>query len=109
AIMLRITWTSNEQQMTLKLEGELAGPWVDETERARSDLVGTAPRRQVVVDLEDVSFIDAEGRKLLARMLDQGAELQSSHLRTKYIIGQLKQAERKLRKGDEHHACARRI
>jgi len=107
--MLRITWNSNEQQMTLKLEGELAGPWVDETERAWSDLGGTTLGKQVMVDLEDVSFIDAEGRKLLARMLDQGAELQSSHLMTKYIIGQLKQAERKLRKGDEHHAFALRI
>ena len=107
--MLRITWTSNEQQMTLKLEGELAGPWVNETEHAWSDLGGTTLGKQVMVDLEDVSFIDAEGRKLLARMLDQGAELQSSHLMTKYIIGQLKQAERKLRKGDEHHAFAIRI
>ena len=73
------------------------------------DLGGTTLGKQVMVDLEDVSFIDAEGRKLLARMLDQGAELQSSHLMTKYIIGQLKQAERKLRKGDEHHAFAIRI
>ena len=107
--MLRITWTNNEQQMTLKLEGELAGPWVDETEHAWSDLVGTTLGKQVVVDLEDVSFIDPDGRRLLTRMLDQGAELQSSHLMTRYIINQLKQAERKLRKGDEHHAFALRI
>ena len=107
--MLRITWTNNEQQMTLKLEGELAGPWVSETERVWSDLDGEAPRKRVSVDLGEVSFIDAEGRKLLVRMLDQGAELQSSHLMTKYIIGQLKQGERKLRKGDEHHAFALRI
>ena len=107
--MLRNTWASNEQKMTLKLEGELAGPWVGETEHAWSDLVGTALSKQVVVDLEAVFFIDADGRKLLARMLDQGAELQSAHLMTKYIIGQLKQGERKLRKGDEHHAFALRI
>ena len=107
--MLRITWNSNEQRMTLKLEGELASPWVDETERAWSDLGGTPLGKRVIVDLEDVFFIDAEGRKLLARMLDQGVELQSSHLMTKYIIGQLKQGERKLRKGDEHHAFALRI
>jgi ABC-type transporter Mla MlaB component len=107
--VLRITWTSNEQQITLKLEGELAGPWVDETEHAWSDLVGAAPRKQVTVDLEDVSFIDADGRRLLARMLEQGAELQSSYLMTKYVIGQLKREERKLRKGDEHRAFALRI
>ena len=107
--MLRITWASNEQKMTLKLEGELAGPWVGETEHAWSDLVGTALGKRVIVDLEDVFFIDAEGRKLLVRMLDQGVELQSSHLMTKYIIGQLKQGEPKLQKGDEHHALAIRI
>jgi ABC-type transporter Mla MlaB component len=107
--VLRITWTNGEQPMTLKLEGELAGSWVGVTELAWSELIGGSPKKDVRVDLSDVSFVDSEGRKLLARMLGQGAELQSRHLMTKYVIEQLKRGERKSQEGDEHDAFAIRI
>ena len=63
--MLRITVQKGCGSATLKLEGKLAGPWVEELERVwRSGSASEA----VLVDLCDVSFVDASGKNLLAQM-----------------------------------------
>ena len=71
--MLRITINSDSESTTCKLEGKLAGPWVPELEQSwRTELAGS---RSIVVDLDQVSFVDAVGKALLARMHAQGAKL----------------------------------
>ena len=74
---------------TLKLEGKLSGPWVNEAAKAWSDVIGGTAAKDVVVDLSGVTFIDDEGKKLLAEMLRQGAQLRDGRLMTRYIINQL--------------------
>jgi ABC-type transporter Mla MlaB component len=64
--------------LTLKLEGSIKGPWVDELQRAWSASLKALPGRPVKVDLAGVSFIDAEGRELLFRMKKAGAILQAA-------------------------------
>jgi ABC-type transporter Mla MlaB component len=88
--MLRITVEDGCRPM-LKLEGRLCGPWVHELERAWSELAHSTPERPIKVDLSGVSTIDSEGKKLLASMLREGADLRAAYLMTKYIVDELRQ------------------
>ena len=55
--MLKIT--HGTEQAILRLEGQVAGPWVDELRRAYAEVARA--HRPVTVDLERVTFIDAAG------------------------------------------------
>ncbi len=69
--MLRITIQKGSGPATLKLEGKLAGPWVEELKDiCRSGSAAEA----VLVDLIGVSFVDASGKDLLAQMYQGGAD-----------------------------------
>ncbi len=95
--MLRITLVPESEPSTLKVEGKLIGPWVDELERSWSE-ISRHELRLPVVDLSDVTFVSAEGKKLLKSMFQQGADLQSRSLMTKFILDQLKDGS------NENHA-----
>jgi anti-anti-sigma regulatory factor len=71
--MLRITATRTTDAGTLKVEGRLAGLWVDELSRAAAAARADAAR--VVLDLGDVTFVDAEGIALLRTLRDGGIAL----------------------------------
>ena len=75
--MLRISVQTEAKQTVLKLSGRVAGPWVAELERTWQAATSTAAlkRKPLVVDLNDVAFVDARGRVLLRVMFLQGAEL----------------------------------
>ena len=82
--------------MTFKLEGKLAGPWVKELELSWRSATGTHHIYPVRVDLSSVSFIDADGKGLLARMYDEGAKLVATGCLNKSIVeGILRSAEQK--------------
>ena len=73
--MLKIsgTATTEEQPAFLRLEGQVRGPWVEELRRACDQVLGNNGHRgnRLVLDLAEVSFIDADGvalfRELAAR------------------------------------------
>jgi ABC-type transporter Mla MlaB component len=68
--LLRITVQKGSSPSTLKLEGKLVGPWVEELERIwRTRSVS----ENVLIDLFDVNFVDASGKDLLAQMYQGGA------------------------------------
>ena len=69
--MLRITIQKGPGPATLKLEGKLAGLWVEELKDVWRS--GNATEA-VLVDLIDVSFVDASGKDLLAQMWQGGAD-----------------------------------
>jgi ABC-type transporter Mla MlaB component len=65
--MLRISSTeSAENGPTLRLEGQLAGPWVEELDHACQDILSAG--RTLTLDLGDVSLIDRPGLALLASL-----------------------------------------
>jgi hypothetical protein len=67
-IMLRITVIeSAAPSKTLKLEGRIAGTLVDEVRRLCGELLASnhAP---LILDLSDVSFIDADGIELMREL-----------------------------------------
>jgi anti-anti-sigma regulatory factor len=55
--MLKITHGS--EKATLRLEGQVAGPWVDELRRAYTE--ASQLNRPFTLDLKNVTFIDAAG------------------------------------------------
>ena len=60
----------------MKLEGRVAGPWASELDRVWEE---TAPRlasRQLVIDLHNVTYADANGKQVLRTIYAQtGAQL----------------------------------
>jgi anti-anti-sigma regulatory factor len=86
--MLKVTTTDTNTTVTLKLEGKLAGPWVQEVNRVWQ---AAAASRQVgyVVDLQAITFIDRAGKALLAVMSQQGARLLASGCLTRTIVDEI--------------------
>src|SRR5262249_28322377 len=59
--------------LTIKLEGQLLGPWVP----AVRDACQVRGRRsgRLLLDLADVTYADAAGTQLLRDLLDEGVEI----------------------------------
>jgi hypothetical protein len=75
--MLRITLHRVDDDLVMKLEGCLNGPWVGELEacwrEARASHAGG-----VLVDLRGVYLVDEAGRDLMTRMYHGGAAFAAS-------------------------------
>lgn len=89
--MLKITSEPKPEGTRIKLEGKLAGPWVNELERSWHVAAEGKNAAQITLDLTDVTFIDAEGRRLLAWMCEQGARFHACGCMTRSIIEQIRQ------------------
>lgn len=63
--MLRITVLEDQMTQTIKLEGKIGGPWVEELERTWTSLAPSLGSKKLQLDLRGVAFADDEGRKLL--------------------------------------------
>ena len=70
--MLKITRLSPPGRgLTIKLEGELLGPWVGSVR----DACATRGRRPRRLDLAAVTYVDAAGVQLLGELVAEGAEI----------------------------------
>jgi len=73
--MLRITMVeSNALAVTLRVEGRIAGPWVEEL-RTTCNVHNAPDPIQLHLELEDVSFADAAGIAYLKELRDRGVGL----------------------------------
>jgi anti-anti-sigma regulatory factor len=87
--MLRITIDKNSRATTLRLEGRLTGPWVDELERTWRAVASGPADGRVSVDLTDVTFVGEEGKKLLKVMYAEGAKLKASGCVTRRLVEEI--------------------
>ena len=72
--MLRITRLSQKGRgLTIKLEGELLGPWVGSVRDACAAR-GRRPRR-LRLDLAAVTYVDAAGIQLVRDLIAEGVEI----------------------------------
>jgi hypothetical protein len=69
--LLRITRFAKDGAAWLKVEGALAGPWVQECRAALLER-GAPPQ---ALDLTRVTFVDSEGLKLLRQLHANGIDL----------------------------------
>ena len=74
--MLRIT-VREQPDVRIILEGKLASDWVDELRFVSKDVLSHSHSKDVSVELADVSYVDAAGKKLLAELSRRGVHLLS--------------------------------
>lgn len=90
--MLRISESSlNGKAATLRLEGNITGPWVEEVRKSCEQLLGAD--RELLLDLTDVSFADRDGIVLLRELSRQEVKLINC---SPFLNQQLKSAEENL-------------
>ena len=87
--MLRITTNNCSQALTLRLEGRLEGPWVAVLAQCYSTALPNLNGRQLRIDLNGVTFVDAHGKAHLAEMYAQGAEFLAADIETKAIVAEI--------------------
>jgi hypothetical protein len=90
--VLKITVESGATGTRLRLEGKVAGPWVPELERIWHESAAMRGIDHITVDMSEVTFVDAEGRELLARLCRGGATLQASGCMMKGLVEDLKRS-----------------
>jgi len=72
-IMLKITTNEEANPISLRLEGAVKGPWVDELSKVWLGRARQEEGKRVLVDLRGVSFADSRGQALLLKMQREGA------------------------------------
>ena len=88
--MLKITITETQTESRWVLLGQLTGPWVRELRKLWKEKHPTASQKSCVVDLNDVTFIDKSGERLLRAISKTGADLTAEGLYTKHLLEELK-------------------
>lgn len=88
--MLKITeqHSAEQESLSLLLEGRLAGPWVEELRRYSRE-IAKATRQCTMIDLAGVTFIDADGKVLLAELSQQGVELRAAGCMTGCVVKEI--------------------
>ena len=97
--MLKITTQIQAETTTFKLEGRLAGPWVQELERCWGSVASTMTTHPLTVDLSAVTYVDSDGKDLLKKIHRQGARLVASGCLTSCIVNEIVQVARRGERG----------
>jgi anti-anti-sigma regulatory factor len=84
--MLKITITSSATEEKWTLYGRLVAPWVDELKASWRRERRTAQRRKYIVNIDEVTFIDKCGERVLRSMSKQGARFVASNVYVKQVI-----------------------
>lgn len=87
--MFRATVDEQNEDVIVKLEGSLSGPYVQELERFWEGMRGRSAGKAAVVDLESVTYVNAAGKELLARICAAGAKLIGRGPMTRSIVEEI--------------------
>ena len=97
--MLRITIIDEPAEQRWNLQGRLSGPWVAQLKSNWEKARGQNEIRKCVVDLSCVTFVDLDGERVLATMMEDGAEFVATGVYTKHVLEMLgKRRQRWIRK-----------
>ncbi len=88
--MLKITITETATDTRWIVQGRLVGPWVSELRTTWKKAHRSQDKRACIIDLNDVTFIDKSGERLLRAMSKKGAQLLAKGLYVKHLLEQLK-------------------
>jgi len=86
--VLRITIDETSTEKRWILQGRLVGLWVSELRRTWKNTHRPKNNQPCVVDLNDVTFIDEKGVRLLRAMSKQGAQFVATGLYIKHVVQQ---------------------
>jgi RND family efflux transporter MFP subunit len=87
--MLKISFNKTPTEERWILHGRLAGPWVQELRTRWKVNHHTDEGRACVVELNEVTFIDKSGERLLRTLARGGAQFNASGICTKHLIEHL--------------------
>lgn len=93
--MLKITITETAKEMRWTLQGRLVAPWVRELRKSWNAANQTRDGRTPVVDLNDVTLIDASGEKLLRTMAREGVQLIGNGVIMKNLLEELHMGDKR--------------
>ena len=88
--MLKITITNTAKQELWSLQGRLVAPWVKELKSNWKRAHRTTQGRRCIVNLDEVTFIDKSGERMLRCMFNQGAQLVASDVYVKQVLDRLR-------------------
>jgi len=74
---------------TIVLEGRLCGPWVDELDRCWHELVATHDPHTLTVQLDGLTFVDADGKSLCRRIYAAGTALAASGCMMRALVEEI--------------------
>jgi anti-anti-sigma regulatory factor len=86
--MLRITIAETATEQRWTLDGRLVGPWVSELRACWKKAHQTQSGRTCIVDLNEVTFIDKKGERLLKTMSKEGAQFIATGIYIKHVLQQ---------------------
>lgn len=73
----------------MKLEGRIAGPWVEELRRTWTSLAPSLGSKRLCLDLCEVTFVDTAGKQLLTNLRKAGARLLADTAMTKALVEEI--------------------
>jgi hypothetical protein len=87
--MLKITNNKNGGVRAFKLEGKLAGEWVNELRSCWQQAMRAGEGEAIIIDLAAVTWVSDEGKALLSEMYRNGAELLAANLMMAGIVAEI--------------------
>ena len=88
--MLKITITNTSTEERWILQGRLVAPWVNQLKVTWRKAHRTALARRCIVNLDEVTFIDKCGERILRSMSNQGAQFVASDVYVKHVLDRIK-------------------
>lgn len=107
--MLKITLHDTASEFRLRLEGKLAGLWVQELGQCWQTAASTTTGRKTVVDLREVDFVDDQGAALLCQMRRAGVKFLSATPLIRDIVTRCGTVEDKAAPGDHVLASPKKL
>jgi hypothetical protein len=87
--VLKITRIETPAEEKWILQGRLVGPWVSELRTSWKRAHKCQDKRACIIDLNEVTFLDKSGERLLRAMFKKGAQLIAAGLYVKHVLEQL--------------------
>jgi anti-anti-sigma regulatory factor len=84
--MLKITIANTATEERWTLHGRLVAPWVNELKASWNREHRKAQGRKCIVNLDEVTFIDKTGERMLRSMSNQGAQFIASDVYIKHVL-----------------------
>ena len=88
--MLKITIADTAMEERWTLQGRLVAPWVNELKASWRRAHSTIQGRRCIVNLDEVTFIDRSGERILRSMSKQGAQFIARDVYVKHVLDRLK-------------------
>jgi hypothetical protein len=87
--MLKINFSETPTEERWILHGRLSTPWVHELRACWKKNHGTDGGRACFVDLNEVTFIDKSGERLLRMLARDGVQFVARGIYTKHVLDQV--------------------